>query len=267
MQIKLLLTVLFFSTVSLYSQNNTESNILFESANAQSSINDINLTSNPAIGFNYKDNFVKFAYIPSKFGMDELGFISLSSQRLVNENQVVGFFISKLNNDKYFQMTNFLSYGISIEDNFSFGLSLVYQSQEVKNYNKNSSLFANIGAKLKISDLVQAGFVYNNFMGNLLTSDSLSNSSASIGISLNPEKNLFLDFDLLLHKENIAGINMGIKYMLIDILALGTYYNSAKKSIEFASSCQINKSLKVYYLYSIHQYLGDSQEIGISLYY
>ncbi|MEW6003807.1 MAG: hypothetical protein AB1695_00680 [Stygiobacter sp.] len=220
------------------------------------------LFNNSALIASSKNREFGFFYSPSPFGEKSMSnaFASYIEPTSIG-NFSAGFSIYGF---ELYKETQFaLGYGKNINNNFSFGGTLIYKNVNIKNYGSKGNVLLNLGGKAKLNEQLGFGFYIENATHSTISKDD--NQVPTVfwgGLHYRPINDFV--FSSALRKEigyNVS-LRFGAEYTLINFLKLRIGVQN-EPSIFHGGFGVIYNFIQFDYAFSSHNDLGLTHQFGI----
>lgn len=158
--------ILFFSILPIKAQYYGNSNYsLFRHAVGETTFESYSSANPASINPDQKDK-ASFATKPSRFGIKELNSHKLFFHSGFDSLNLIGTDLYFTGGNLYSEFSGEFQYARNFQNIITVGGSISINHVNVKNYNNYIFYSMNIGAVLKLSDDLKAGFVIRNLLGN-----------------------------------------------------------------------------------------------------
>ena len=166
----------------------------------QSALNNTELNTSHNINyiFNIIDdsNFVSsFYYQPSVFEIKELNNLGAFIAYPLKKESVLALELDGINSNMFSDIEISAKLAHNFDDLFILTISLGYNRIDIKNYSKHDRLTLDFGAKLPISEFLNIGFAIINLNRGYYKFNNYVNQNGILTFSVQPMKNLFIDFN------------------------------------------------------------------------
>lgn len=239
-----------------------------QSAVGNSSLTEISYLQNPA-QINKIDS-VTFAlgFSPSRFGITELSPAILMFGEKFSEELTISFSITGVGSDLYNELSVAAHGSYRTGKMLVFGGSIEYSRLGIKNYGSENALQFNVGGLLCLSDILSAGFSFHNITrASYYGGDKTTNQKAIFGIGLKAMPDLFFDLDAIITLNRNSGMAISTKYRLENILSFRLAYLTYPRSFEAGARIHLLSFLDLNGILYYHDFLGYTQQFGVSLFW
>jgi hypothetical protein len=207
---------------------------------------------------------ISFDYSPQPFGLKELSHGSFSYV----EPTAVGTFAasgSRFGFELYRELDLQASWGSTISDALSAGVSLHYYSLSIEHYGSAQTLGVDVGFLAHVTDQIQWGFAAFNINGPTIGSAKERLPQVFVtGVAYSPTPEMTLAVDLEKDVRFPLEMHAGVEYVFLDLLAVraGTISDPSLLS----AGIGIHYSLvQLDYAFTHHPDLGGTHQLSLSL--
>ena len=218
------------------------------------------LFNNPSSLSFIKQREIGFFYSPSPFGLKELA----TAYAAYNEPTSLGNFGLGFMNygfELYKENKFQLVYANNIFKNISFGISVFYQSVQIKNYGSDGTFNISLGGIYNLTENLSLGFALHNplrFFNNKIELPLLY----TVGTSYEIVNKTYLNLALQKELNFPFSVRFGIEYPVIKFLTLR--FGIQNEPDIYSAGIGLNYSLlKLDYAVTVHQVLGLTHQVGI----
>ncbi|MEN8248170.1 MAG: hypothetical protein ABFS32_04505 [Bacteroidota bacterium] len=154
-----------------------------------------------------------------------------------------------------------------LADQFGFartGIKVNYHQYHVRNYGIKRAFTIDIGGVFTLSDQVQLALVFHNLTRSKLLGevDNPLSSLLKIAVSYQPTETLRIDTQVTKTIENKPTVQIGLEYLLNDLIALRTGFSPSQSFAAFGTGFSFD-SFELDLAGQYHQQIGYSGALSI----
>ncbi len=235
-----------------------------ESAGGITSINPLKTGANPANILIIRKNTFSASYSPAVYGIKELSPANAFAAIPLGKNISLASSVNYLGNELYSELSFQSAGALYLNDDIRIGASINYSSLSIKNYDRESVWFVDIGGFYKVSETFGTGFFISNInRANFGEDTHTPLQKAVFGASFSPLEELHFDFDIIIMLERSSGAAGAIRYDLEDIASLRLAYLTNPVGMEAGAAVYVTENITIFSEVSYHQFLSFSKNFGV----
>lgn len=240
---------------------------LLKSSTALTSVSIIEQTENPANIIRCND-FISANYLPSRFGIKELSVASGTIRKGLSDDLSLLGRIAAVGNELYSEYSFGIAISHSFSDIFAFGIATDFSRISINNWSNTDMVRVDIGAKINISEMLIAGFLFKNLTRDYYKPGRYlpcQNVVAGLGYRFDEQFTLTFDSDIRLNRS--FGIAITGSYSPIENIKLFSGFLTEPEVFDLGFAARYSDWLEISFSMSYCSKLGYSINPEINYYF